>query len=104
MPLVHRAGEVQVDFGHALTKVNGQLRKVVFFVRVLPYSDASLVMAFERECTETFWEGHVRGFEFFGGRAAALHLRQHEGGGEPDSGAGAAVDAGVSPTPKPLPL
>jgi hypothetical protein len=24
-------------------------------------------MAFERECTETFWEGHVQGFEFFGG-------------------------------------
>ena len=23
--------------------------------------------AFERECTETFWEGHVRAFEFFGG-------------------------------------
>lgn len=33
----------------------------------LPYSDASFVMAFERECTETFWEGHVRAFEFFGG-------------------------------------
>jgi len=25
------------------------------------------VMAFERECTETFWEGHVRAFEFLGG-------------------------------------
>ena len=33
----------------------------------LPYSDATFVMAFERECTETFWEGHVRAFEFFGG-------------------------------------
>ena len=33
----------------------------------LPYSDAVFVMAFERECTETFWEGHVRAFEFFGG-------------------------------------
>ena len=33
----------------------------------LPYSDAIFVMAFERECTETFWEGHVRAFEFFGG-------------------------------------
>jgi hypothetical protein len=47
--------------------VNGQLRKVAFFVMALPYSDASFVMAFERECTETFWEGHVRAFEFFGG-------------------------------------
>ena len=24
-------------------------------------------MAFERECTETYWEGHMRSFEFFGG-------------------------------------
>jgi len=34
---------------------------------VLPYSDAFFVMAFERECTESYWEGHVRAFEFFGG-------------------------------------
>lgn len=67
VPLVHRPGEAQVDFGHALAKVNGHLRKVAFFVMALPYSDASFVMAFERECTETFWEGHVRAFEFFGG-------------------------------------
>ena len=67
VPLVHQPGEAQVDFGHALARVGGVLRKVVFFAMVLPYSDASLVMAFERECTETFWEGHVRAFEFFGG-------------------------------------
>ena len=24
-------------------------------------------MAFPRECTEVFWEGHIRAFEFFGG-------------------------------------
>jgi hypothetical protein len=47
--------------------VNGRLRKVAFFVMSLPYSDATFVMAFERECTETFWEGHVRAFEFFQG-------------------------------------
>ena len=65
--LEHRPGEAQVDFGQALVKANGQLRKVAFFVMALPYSDAVLVMAFERECTETFWAGHVAGFEFFGG-------------------------------------
>jgi hypothetical protein len=32
----------------------------------LPYSDAFYVQVFERECTESFWEGHVRAFEFFG--------------------------------------
>ena len=67
VPLTHPPGEAQVDFGHALAKVNGRLRKVAFFVMALPYSDASFVMAFERECTETFWEGHARACEFFGG-------------------------------------
>lgn len=67
VPLIHPPGEAQVDFGHALVKLNGKLAKVAFFVMALPYSDAVFVMAFERECTETFWEGHVRAFEFFGG-------------------------------------
>jgi transposase len=66
VPLVQCPGEAQVDFGHGLAKVNGRLRKVAFFVMALPYSDASFVMAFERECMERFWEGHVRAFEFFG--------------------------------------
>ena len=67
MPLNHRPGEGQADFGYALAKVSGELRKVAFFVMVLPYSDAFFVMAFDRECTESYWEGHVRAFEFFGG-------------------------------------
>ncbi len=67
MPLIHRPGEAQVDFGYALAKVSGVLRKVAFFVMVLPYSDVFFVMAFERECTESYWEGHVRAFESFGG-------------------------------------
>ena len=67
MPLVHNPGEAQVDFGYALAKIAGFLRKVAFFVIALPYSDAFFVMAFERECTESYWEGHSRAFEFFGG-------------------------------------
>ena len=54
MPLVHRPGEAQVDFGYALAKVEGRLKKVAFFVMALPYSDAFFVMAFERECTERY--------------------------------------------------
>lgn len=72
MPLVHRPGEAQVDFGYALAKVSGRLRKVAFFVMALPYSDAMFVMALGRECTETFSEGHVQGFEFFGGVARRI--------------------------------
>jgi transposase len=67
MPLSHRPGEAQMDFGHALVKMAGVLRKIAFFVMTLPYSDVFFVMAFDHECTETFWEGHVRAFEFFGG-------------------------------------
>jgi len=72
VPLIHRPGEAQVDFGEALVNLNGKLQKVRFLVMALPYSDASFVMAFERECTETFWEGHVQGFEFFGGVAKRI--------------------------------
>ena len=32
MPLLHRPGEAQADFGQALVKMNGILRKVHFFV------------------------------------------------------------------------
>ena len=67
LPLQHPPGEAQVDFGHALVKMGGVLRKVCFFVMTLPYSDAFFVRAYERECTETFWDGHVRAFAFFGG-------------------------------------
>jgi transposase len=106
VPLVHRPGEAQVDFGHALAKVNGQLRKVAFFVMALPYSDAFFVMGFERECTETFWEGHVRAFEFFGGVPRRITydntkvaVSQILGGRQSP-----AADAGVFTTQEPLPL
>ena len=67
MPLIHRPGEAQVDFGYALARVAGVLRKVALFVMALPHSDAFFVMACERECTETYWEGHLRAFACFGG-------------------------------------
>jgi transposase len=67
VPLVHKPGEAQVDFGYALVKQDGVLRRVAFFVMALPYSDSIFVAAYERECTETFQDGHVRAFEFFGG-------------------------------------
>ena len=66
VPLSHRLGEAQMDFGHALININGKLRKCPYFVMSLPYSDAFYVQVFERECTESFWEGHVRAFAFFG--------------------------------------
>ena len=66
MPLSQPPGEAQVDFGHALANFNGTLKKVVFFVMSMVHSDAMFVMAFPRECTESFLEAHVRAFDFFG--------------------------------------
>jgi transposase len=67
MPLSHRPGEAQADFGEATVIYRGQKRKIAFFVMTLPYSDALFCQAFPRECTESFQEGHRRAFEFFGG-------------------------------------
>ena len=67
MPLSHPPGEAQFDFGEAKAIYRGRETKVMFCVMSLPYSDAFFCQAFPRECTETFQEGHVRAFEFFGG-------------------------------------
>lgn len=67
MPLIHRPGDAQVDYFHALAKLGGVLQKVAIFLMALPYSDAFFMMCVPRECTESFWEGHVRAFAFFGG-------------------------------------
>ena len=67
MPLSHPLGEAQFDFGEAKAIYRGREIKVMFCVMSLPYSDAFFCQAFPRECTETFQEGHVRAFDFFGG-------------------------------------
>lgn len=66
MPLAQRPGAAQVDFGHAVARIGGVLRKVTFFVMSLVHSDAMFVMAFPRECTEAFLEAHLAAFAFFG--------------------------------------
>lgn len=72
VPLRHKPGEAQVDFGYALVRQEGQLRKLAFFVMVLPYSDAFFVQVYERECAEVYWDAHCRAFEFFGGVPARI--------------------------------
>jgi transposase len=67
MPLAHRPGEAQVDFGAADVIWEGQVRRVALFVMTLMYSDAVFCCVFPRECTEAFMEGHRRAFDFFGG-------------------------------------
>jgi len=67
LPLSHKPGEAQFDFGEAKVVYRGREMKAAFFVMSLPYSDAFFCQAFPRECTETFQEGHRRAFEFFRG-------------------------------------
>jgi len=67
LPLSHRPGEAQVDFGYAYVDLSGERQQVALFVMTLPYSDALYIQAFPRECTESFQEGHKRAVEFFGG-------------------------------------
>lgn len=67
MPLEHKPGEAQVDFGHAYVKEQGELKEVAYFVLSLPYSDVMFVKLYERECTESFWDGHIHAIEFLGG-------------------------------------
>jgi transposase len=67
VPLAHRPGEAQVDFGHAEIRLDGVPTKVALFVLTLPYSDALFCCAFPKECTEAFLEGHRRAFDFLGG-------------------------------------
>ena len=69
LPLTHRPGEAQVDYGFAKVQFRGQAEpiQVAIFVMTLPYSGVVFCQVFHRECTESFQEGHRRAFEFFGG-------------------------------------
>jgi transposase len=67
VPLAHPPGEAQSDFGEALVVIAGIEQKAHFLCMDLPQSDASFVMAFPAEKTESFLEGHNCAFAYFGG-------------------------------------
>jgi len=67
VPLAHPPGHAQADFGEALAKIGGILRKIHFLAIHLPHSDAIFVAAYPAETTEAFCDGHVKAFAFFGG-------------------------------------
>lgn len=67
MPLSHRPGHAQVDFGETLGVIGGVECKIHFFVMSLPHSDAVFVKGYPAETTEAFCDGHVSAFGFFGG-------------------------------------
>jgi len=68
MPLYFAPGEeAQVDWGEATVIENGVQRKVPLFCMKLCHSHAVFVRAYERANLESFLDGHVRAFAFFGG-------------------------------------
>ena len=67
VPLSHRPGHAQVDFGETLGVIGGVECKIHFFVMSLPHSDAVFVKGYPAETTAAFCDGHVSAFAFFGG-------------------------------------
>ena len=78
VPLAHPPGHAQADFGEALAKIGGTLRKIHFLAIHLPHSDAIFVVAYPAETTEAFCDGHVKAFGVLRWRAAVDPLRQYE--------------------------
>jgi transposase len=68
MPLAFDPGEeAQVDWGEAKVIQNGVERPVQLFCVRLSHGKASFVYPYERATMESFLDGHVRAFAFFGG-------------------------------------
>lgn len=68
MPLCFEPGEEgQVDWHEGWIIESGHWRKAQFFCIRLCYSKASFVWPYERATLESFLDGHVRAFEYFGG-------------------------------------
>jgi transposase len=68
MPLAFEPGEeAQVDWHEGWIEENGVQRKGQFFCMRLCYSKASFVWPYERANLESFLDGHVRAFAYFGG-------------------------------------
>jgi len=68
MPLQFEPGEEgQVDWHEGWVFDNGVERKYQFFVMRLCYSKATFVYPYEKANLESFLDGHVRAFEYFGG-------------------------------------
>jgi len=67
-PLEFRPGEeAQVDWGEAWIIHNGRRRKVQLFCMKWCYSKRVFVRAYDRANLESFLDGHVRAFDYFGG-------------------------------------
>jgi transposase len=67
VPLSHKPGHAQADFGEADAIIAGKRVRFHYFCMDLPHSDACFVKAYPAEVAEAFCDGHVAEFAFFGG-------------------------------------
>ena len=61
------AREAEVDWGTAWVRMNGQDRQVKLFCMRSRYSGKAFVRAYRWERQEMFLDGHIRGFDWYGG-------------------------------------
>jgi transposase len=67
LPLVHKAGEAQVDFGSADFYENGTLCRGKYLNLTFPHSNAGYLQIFKGENRECLFEGLRTLFEYLGG-------------------------------------
>jgi len=68
VPLEFDPGEaIQIDWGQAVAFIKGEKTTVHILCMRLCHSIAPFVIAFPTEREESFFEAHIKGFEFFGG-------------------------------------
>jgi transposase len=67
VPLSHRPGHAQADFGQADGYIAGKKVRFHYFCVDLPHSDSCFVKAYPAETAEAFCDGHVAAFDFFDG-------------------------------------
>ena len=72
IPLAHRPGHAQVDFGEADGYIGGKKVRFHYFCLDLPHSDGCFVKAYPTEDTESFLDGHVAAFAFLGGVSQSI--------------------------------
>ena len=67
VPLSHRPGHAQADFGEADGYIGGKLIRFHYFCMDLPQSDDGFVEAYPAEIAEAFCEWHISAFDYFDG-------------------------------------
>jgi transposase len=74
VPLSHRPGHAQADFGEADAMIAGKRVRFHYLCLDLPFSDACFVKDYPAETAEAFCDGHVAAFAFFGGVHKASYI------------------------------